>query len=412
KDGAGGLFLIGNNTYTGGTIVNNGIMHIGNESGASGSIVGTATVNGDDSHLAFLSNSSAGNLVATLNGGTMHFFDNATAANATITVNAGSSLFVQQNGSGGQARIIANSGGAFDISALTSAGTTAGSIEGTGTVRLGSKQLTVGGNNLSTTLAGPIVDGGMGGGAGGSLVKVGTGTLTLSGASTFTGGATLNGGGLVGNGSPASGVTVNAGTLSGIGTIGSLAMNAGTLAPGNSIGTLTVSGNFSQNGGTYQVEANAAGQADRVNVGGTATINGGAVQVVAQPGNYAASTTYTILRANGGVLGTYSGVTSNFAFLTPSLSYDANHVFPTLALAFSIGGITPNQKAVGAALDASFAGATGDYATVIGALTGLSVFQAPAALDAMSGQQYADFGTVNVNNSAMFMNALGQQMAL
>ena len=49
---------------------------------------------------------------------------------------------------------------------------------------------------------------------------------------------------------------------------------------------------------------------------------------------------------------------------------------------------------------------------MIGALTGLSVFQAPAVLDAMSGQQYADFGTMNVNNSAMFMNAIGQQMAL
>ena len=31
------------------------------------------------------------------------------------------------------------------------------------------------------------------------------------------------------------------------------------------------------------------------------------------------STTYTILNATGGVTGTYSGVTSNFAFLTPSL---------------------------------------------------------------------------------------------
>src|SRR5262249_60809358 len=142
------LFLIGNNTYSGGTILHNGIVPIGNESGASGSIVGTATVNGDDSHLAFLSNSSAGNLVATLNGGTMHFFDNATAANATITVNAGSSLFVQQNGSGGQARVIVNSGGAFDISALTSAGTTAGSGGGAGPVRLGRQALGGGGEDV------------------------------------------------------------------------------------------------------------------------------------------------------------------------------------------------------------------------------------------------------------------------
>ena len=60
--------------------------------------------------------------------------------------------------------------------------------------------------------------------------------------------------------------------------------------------------------------------------------------------------------------GTYAGVTSNFAFLTPSLTYDANNVFLTLALqgnAFSgFGGNTVNQRAVGYALDQSFASAT------------------------------------------------------
>ena len=70
--------------------------------------------------------------------------------------------------------------------------------------------------------------------------------------------------------------------------------------------------------------------------------------------------------------GTYCGVTSNFAFLTPSLSYDANNVFLTLALrqqtAFtpSFRQLTPNQRAVGVALNQSFANATGDFATVIG----------------------------------------------
>ena len=170
-------------------------------------------------------------------------------------------------------------------------------------------------------------------------------------------------------------------------------------------------------GGTYQVEVNAAGQNDRINVSGapgTATINGGTVQVLAQPGNYGRSTTYTILNATGGVTGTYTSVTSNFAFLTPSLAYDANNVFLTLALqqnAFSFGGNTPNQKAVGAALDTSFANASGDFAIVLDAIAGLSTVQGPIALDAISGQPWADFGTMNVNNSALFMNALGQHMA-
>ena len=201
--------------------------------------------------------------------------------------------------------------------------------------------------------------------------------LNLTGNNTYTGPTTVNAGTLKVNGSLASSVTLGSGgTIGGNGTLGGLVSNGGTLAPGNSIGTLTINGNFAQSGGVYQVEANAAGQADRINVTGTATIGGGAtVQVIAAPGTYGASTTYTILNAAGGVTGTYSGVTSNFAFLTPSLSYDANDVFLTLSIlqnAFSIAGITPNQKAVGAAIDASFATATGDYATVIGALTGLT----------------------------------------
>ena len=85
----------------------------------------------------------------------------------------------------------------------------------------------------------------------------------------------------------------------------------GIIAPGNSIGTITVSGSFVQAAGsTYQVEVNAAGQGDRINVTGapgTAIINGGTVQVVARPGSYANSTTYTILNATGGRTGTYYG---------------------------------------------------------------------------------------------------------
>ncbi|HEX9559021.1 MAG TPA: autotransporter domain-containing protein, partial [Reyranella sp.] len=416
KTGGGALFLTGANTYTGGTTVNNGILHIGAEGGPAGSIVGTATVNGADSHLAFLSTSSAGNLAVTLNGGTMHFFGDSTAANATITANAGSTAFVQDRGSGGQARFIINGGGTFDISPLAIAGTTAGSIEGAGSFRLGGKQLSVGANNLSTTVSGVLADGGLNGGSGGSLVKVGTGTLTLAGNNTYSGGTTLNAGGLVVNGSLASGVTVNAGTLSGSGTIGGLVLNGGIVAPGNSIGTLTVNGSFVQNAGSvYQVEANSAGQSDRINVNGPATINGASVQVLAQSGTYARNTTYTILSATAGVTGAYSGVSSNFAFLTPSLSYDANNVYLLLfqkAGAFAAGAQTPNQYAVGTALDQVNATTTGDFGAVLNALSVLSTQQGPAALNAISGQQYADFGTLNVQSGALFMNTVAQQMAV
>ena len=42
---------------------------------------------------------------------------------------------------------------------------------------------------------------------------------------------------------------------------------------------------------------------------------------------------------------------------------------------------------------------------MIGTLAGLNAFAGPAALNAMSGEQYADFGTMNINNAAMFMGA-------
>jgi len=251
----------------------------------------------------------------------------------------------------------------------------------------------------------------------GQFEKTGTGTWTLTGTSSQTTPWTISQGTLAVNGNITGDVTVaTAGTLGGNGTIFGGVINNGTLAPGNSIGTLTISGNYTQAAGsTYQVEVNAAGLGDRVNVGGAATIQGGTVQVLAQPGSYGQRTTYTILNATGGVTGTYSGITSNYAFLSPSLSYDANDVYLTLLLqqnAFSsFSGNTPNQRAVGAALDRAFGSASGDFASVLGVMAGLDTVQGPRALTALSGEPWADFGTMNTNNSALFMNAISQQMA-
>ena len=94
-------------------------------------------------------------------------------------------------------------------------------------------------------------------------------------------------------------------------------------------GDVTFSGNSK-----FLVNANAAGQASKFEVGGAATLSGGRVQVLAQSGTYAPSTAYTILTATGGLGSTtFNGVTSNLAFLTPSLSYTANNVTLTLVTA-------------------------------------------------------------------------------
>jgi autotransporter-associated beta strand protein len=281
---------------------------------------------------------------------------------------------------------------------------TVGSLAGAGgTIELGASTLTVA-ESGSTTFAGTII------GTGG-LNKTGNGLLNLTGVNTYSGPTSVTGGRLAVNGSITSDVTVGpGGSLSGAGTIFGNVVNNGTLASGNSIGTLAVNGSYTQAAGSsYTVEANAQGQADRLNVSGapgTATIAAGTSVFVAPAatGPYALRTTYTILNASGGVTGTYSSVASALPFLLPSLSYDANNVY----LSLQIGGFgrqaqTQNQAAVGAVLDAAAIGATGDFATVLGAFSTMNAQQGVAAMNAISGQNYSGFSSAGIATTQVFM---------
>ena len=372
KSGAGNLTLSGANSYSGGTTVSGGTL-TGTTSSLQGNILNNAAVvfTGGGTYAGNMTGTGSLNVSAT----GLLILSGTNAYTGGTTINSGT---LQGNASSLPGNILNNAAVVFDQSTT---GTYAGAITGTG-----------------------------------SLTKTGAGLLSLTGNSVVGGGTTVSGGVLAVNGSLTSNVTVaNGGALGGSGTlIGALAVNGGTVAPGNSIGTLTVTGNFSQTGGVYQVEVNSAGQNDKIVATGTATINGGTVQVLATSGSYQRNTTYTIVTATGGLTGTYGGVSSNLAFLTPSLSYDANNVYLLLeqaASAFASGAQTSNQRAVGNALDTASPTATGDFATVLSALAALTTQQGPAALDAISGQPYADFGSVNVGASLTFMNTLGQQIA-
>ena len=407
KAGAGILILSGTNSYSGGTTVTGGLINFL----AGGLGTGTITVNGAGLQWAAGNTSDVSAQLAAIGSGGATFdtngnnvsFATTLAGSGGLTKTGGGTLTLggasytgatNVNGGtlqAGAANVFASSSAVTVASGATLAfngfNQTLASLAGAGSVTMGAGFMTVGGNNASTTFSGAIS------GSGG-LTKNGTGALTLGGVNTFTGLTTVNAGTLILNGSLAGAVTVNSsGVLSGTGRLGTLVSN----------------------GGIYQVETNAAGQSDRINVTGSATLNGGTVQVLAETGGYARNSTYTILNATSGVSGAYSGVSSNFAFLTPSLSYDANNVYLLLfqsASAFAAGAQTPNQYAVGTVLDQVNATATGDLNTVLNALSALSTQQGPAALNAISGQQYADFGTTNVQGAALFMNTVGQQMAL
>ena len=402
--GSGTTILTGTNSYTGGTTVSSGVLQ-GNTTSLQGAIVNNASVVFDQAGGGTYAGSMSGSGSLTKqNAGTLTLSATNTYTGGT-TVSAGTLRLGSAAALPTEGALTVN-GGTVDLNGNS---LTVGALSGIGgTLALGAGSLTV--NDATSTSLAAVITGT------GGLIKQGSGTLALTGTNSYTGPTSVLDGRLAVNGSITSNVTVeDEGNLGGSGTITGSVMNNGTLAPGNSIGTLNVVGSYTQAAGsTYQVEANAAGQADRINVTGapgTATLNGGTVQALADPGVYAPSTTYTILNATGGVTGTYAGVTSNYPFLQASLGYDTNNVYLTLKPGgFAAGAQSANQQAVGGVLDRSVAGSSGDFATVIGTMATLTLAQGQAAMDAISGQNYSGFSTANLGSSLLFMNVIGQQM--
>jgi outer membrane autotransporter protein len=462
--GGGSLTLGGASTFSGGTTVNGGLLTIAN----TGSLTGNVTVNGgalvNDGVIAssgtlavnaggLVNNGTIGNIgMLAVNGG--GFTNSGTIGNTgTLAVNAGSfanagtfansgmvavtgGIFTNAGTIDGNGQFDVNAGGGFinngtvvgnglftvnagggfinnntfgDNSLLTVAA--GGSFVNNGTVDTPLQwQLNSGNFTNNGTFNGGFANAGVAANAGtltGSVINGSTGQFANTGTIT---GSVSNMGLFAQNGTITGNVT-NMGVLSGTGTIVGNLSNTGIVAPGNSIGTLTVAGNYSQSGGVYRPEVNAARQSDLLNVTGTATIGAGSSLLVApQTGIYAARTNYTLLNATGGVGGAYASVASALPFLQPSLSYDANNVYLSLQIGgFARGALTPNQAAVGAVLDASVATATGDFATVIGALASLTAQQGQAAMNSISGQNYSGFSSSMAQGIQLFLSNFAGQ---
>lgn len=243
-------------------------------------------------------------------------------------------------------------------------------------------------------------------------LEVATGTATQTGDVTVAAGATYNliGAGILNfasdtvtvNGTLTGPLSIGNGTrLKGSGTVGTTTVNAnGIVAPGNSIGTLNIAGDITFNAASiYEVEIDDAGGSDLIDATGTAFINGGTVKVQPYAGSYDPTTSYTILTAAAiGGLGQFDGVTSDLAFLTPTLSYDATSVKLLMTrnnVAFGGVGATPNQRAAGDGIASLTAGNA-----IYDALIGLSTSDAQALLEALAGDLHPSLAGVLINGSS------------
>jgi autotransporter-associated beta strand protein len=393
KEGAGTLILAGSYGYTGGTTVSAGTLQ-GDSTTLRGNILndavvvfdqgGTGTYAGDMSGTGSLTKLGAGTLILT---GT-HSHDGGT------TVSAGT---LQGDTASLQGDILNDAALVF---AQASTGTYAGGLSGAGSLR-----------------------------------KSGAGTLILEGNNTAAGGTRIDAGLLQLDGTLRSDVLVAAGAelggtgsvTTGIGVATALVTVEGNLSPGPSralnpgasIGTLQVRQVVFSPGSSFEVEVDPtdATVGDRLQVATTADLDGGLVVVRPEPGSFDVPRTYTILTAAGGFTGTgqFAGVAEDLAFVDAALFYPANAVELQLqdnGETLESVAATPNQEAVGRAMDPACAVANGDLATVCENLRVLTVDELRFALDDMSGEATSAFASAELANAAQLDRIVTRRLGI
>ena len=373
-DISGIVFTAGASPYT--------ITVVGSDDSASMSFEGAGVTNnsgnpqnfvvaaGTGSDIAFNQSSTAGsNTVYTVQGGnndgssagTLHFWDSSSAAQATLIANGGTSggsggaIYFEDTSTGGTAVVKVYGNGFLDISGNTLGTVSIGSLEGSGLVYLGSNNLTVGSNNVSTVYSGVMQDGGEFGGAGGSLTKIGTGILTLTGANTYTGGTTIIGG------------LINFNSLANFGT-GMVTLNGGGLqwAVGNTVDVSGILNPFGSGGATLDTNGNnvtlagpltGAGGLTKQGAGaltllGTNTYQGNTIVssgTLYVDGSNASPTTTVNAGALLGGVGVIHGSVVNGGFVSPgdapgTLTVGGNYTqSPAGTLVIRIGGFSASQ---------------------------------------------------------------------
>ncbi|VVQ29341.1 autotransporter domain-containing protein [Pseudomonas fluorescens] len=230
-------------------------------------------------------------------------------------------------------------------------------------------------------------------------LEVKQGAWTLTGHDDFSdGGAVRDGATLVNQGSIAGNLTVDAGGVyAGGGSVGNLNVN-GTLRTDTRLGRASIDRDLNMaSTATLAYGVNADGSSAPVQVGGIANLNGATLAVNPGSGTYPWQSHYTVLQA-AQVNGTFGKVSSDYAFLTPTLAYTPTQVDLTYTrndVAFNEFAATGNGKNAANSL-----ASIGKNSALYNALLNTSQSSAGAAIEQLAGTSNANLTSATLGASS------------
>ena len=362
KIGSGTLTLTGNNSYSGGTAINAGILAVFADNNLGATNGGLSFNGGTLENTASFTTARA----MTLNGSGTISTDPGTTLTETgvisgigslTKVGSGTLTLVGTNTYGGGTTINA---GILAVFADNNLGATNGGLSFNGgtlenlasfataramTLNSGGTINTGPGTTLTQTGVISSI---------GTLTKVGAGTLALLGTNTYSGGTVLNAGTLTVNGPQALG-------------LGNVVVNGGTLNADPQ--PINVKGNYTQNaGGTLELNIGGASPAqhDYLNVTGNASLNG-TLRLLNSGYTPNVGDVVRLVQTGGLISGQFATVANPFTtrpgLNTIDLKYGRNFVdlvflnlivppIPPVIIDFASFAQTPNQLAAASLLDA------------------------------------------------------------
>jgi outer membrane autotransporter protein len=254
-----------------------------------------------------------------------------------------------------------------------------------------------GGTGTDTVIMDDTLGGSFGASQNFESLQVRQGTWTLTGSGDFSsGGSVSSGAELINQGGIAGSMTVDqGGVFAGGGTVGGLDVN-GTLLSSKALGAAQVNGNLNMSSGSTLVFGTDAGGAV-INVSGNANLNGASLVTSASAGTHPWQNQYTVLQASS-ISGTFGSVTSNYAFLTPTLSYEPTSVDLTYTrngVAFKDYASTGNGSHAATSL-----ASMGNNNALYNALLNTSTATAGSAIEQLAGASNANLTSATLASTS------------